>query len=104
MEVFHLLDEVLGDGHVLVSILVVSHLLACFSISSFDLLLLLVDDSIGVVLTVETTVLDRLDKLVESERVLLDQVLETAWLSEFKLKNTLLQVVLLEAMTHLEHF
>ena len=104
MEVLHLLDEVLGDGHVLVGILVVSHLLASFSISSFDLLLLLVNDSISVVLAIETTVLDRLDKFVESERVLLNQVLETAWLSELELENALLQVVLLEAMAHLKHF
>ena len=104
MEVLHLLYEVFGDGHVLVSVLVVSHLLASFSIGSFDFLLFLVDDSVCIVLTVETTVFDRLDKLVESERMLLDQVLEATWLSELKLENALLQVVLLEAMAHLEHF
>ena len=104
MEVLHLLNEVLGDGHVLVGVLVVSHFLASFSISSLDFLLLFVDDSVSVVLAIETTVLDRLDKFVESERVLLNQVLKTTWLSEFELEYALLQVVLLEAMAHLKHF
>ena len=81
-----------------------SHFLASFSISSLDFLLLFVDDSVSVVLTIETTILDRLDKLVEGERMLLDQVLETAWLSEFELEYALLQVILLEAMAHLKHF
>ena len=56
------------------------HLLASLRILALNLLLLLIDDRVGVVLTVEAAILDRLDELVQGKRVLLDEVLQVAWL------------------------
>ena len=54
------------------------HLFASLRILALNLLLLLIDNRVSVVLTVEAAILDRLDELVQGKRVLLDEVLEVA--------------------------